>query len=51
MPAQFKQVINSFLTWSTYKEFAMSATWHYFPGVGTGRITAKDRNSASVPSE
>jgi hypothetical protein len=34
MPARFEQVISSFLTWSVYKEFAMSATWHYFPSVG-----------------
>ena len=33
MPAQFKQVISSLLTWSAYKKLAMSAAWNSFPGI------------------
>jgi hypothetical protein len=32
MPAQLKQVICSFLTWSAYEKLAMSVTWQISPG-------------------
>jgi hypothetical protein len=32
MPTQLKQVISSFLTWSSHEKLAMSMTWQISPG-------------------
>jgi hypothetical protein len=33
VPAQFEQVVGSFLTWFAYEELTMSVTWQISPGV------------------
>jgi hypothetical protein len=45
MPTQLKQVISSFLTWSSYKKLAMSMTWQISPGA----LTDVDRRVSEIP--